>query len=399
MENKLHELIWKRYVRMPYGHVLDYADKNGDTPIPTAEECNSCIPNIMSWGVSIENGAFFTGLYLYGLCENYDKTPNPKTKEEILLLAKGLFLLSDVSKTDGFIARGVADDGVSHYPFSSEDQFGPWLLGLSRLSLCDAADEYIRREIQQRIIRAIKGILNSNWNIPTEWDGITRGSYAHSDWRGSAKLLYTAVLAKKYRVISNAEFEKLLSEHPDNGIFTRPEIVSNGFVPDMLRQTGLIQFWIDVCAQLCVKELIKLDPDRKEYYIRGLSSNGAAVVPFLRDYEKYILSEKKAISYDWHLLNSETNPWNSADEAVDEAGRQCGMFFGEISPGMGMEKQLLGQAVFGGWIAAVSGNKKIAKYAYDCLCDADKKVNWEECGYNIVFALEAAIHCCNDKSC
>ena len=61
MENKLHELIWKRYVRMPYGHVLDYADKNGDTPIPTAEECNSCIPNVMSWGVSIENGAFFTG--------------------------------------------------------------------------------------------------------------------------------------------------------------------------------------------------------------------------------------------------------------------------------------------------------------------------------------------------
>ena len=64
-----------------------------------------------------------------------------------------------------------------------------------------------------------------------------------------------------------------------------------------------------------------------------------------------------------------------------------------------MEKQLLGQAVFGGWIAAVSGNKKIAKYAYDCLCDAAKKVNWEECGYNIVFALEAAIHCCNDKPC
>ena len=393
MENKLHKLVWKRYVRMPYGHLLDYADKNGDTPFPTADECNSCIPNVMSWGVSIENGAFFTGLYLYGLCEKYDSTHNPQTKEEILLLAKGLFLLSDVSKTDGFIARGVADDGVSHYPFSSEDQFGPWLLGLSRLSVCDAADSLLRKKISEYITRAINGVRNAEWNIPTEWDGITRGSYAHGDWRGSAKLLYTAVLAKKYGVIDSAEFEKLVSEYPDNGIYTRPEIVSNGFAPDMIRQPGLIQFWIDVCAHLCVKELIKLDPVRKEYYIRGLALNGTAVLPFLRDYEKYISSEKKTISYDWRLLISQMNPWNNADEAVNEAGRQCGMFFSKISPGMGMEKQLLGQAIFGCWIAVESGNEKIAKYAYDCLCNACEKVDWECCGYNIIFAAEAAVNC------
>lgn len=392
---KLHTQLWKRYVRMPYGHLLDYADQNGHTDIPTAQECKSASPNVMGWGVCIENGAFFTGLYLYGLCEKYDKTHESETKKEILLLAKGLFLLSDVSEVDGFIARGVADDGVSHYPFSSEDQFGPWLLALTRLSACDAADELMLEEIKKRIFREIGGIRDAKWNIPTEWTGITRGTYAHSDWRGSAKLLYVAAIAKKYGIISDCEYENLASEHPDGGIYTRSEIISNGFAPDMIRQTGLIQFWIDVCAQLCVRELIKLDSVRKNDYICGLASNGTVVTPFLRDYEKYIACEKKTLSYDWRALKSHAHTWCNADEAVNEAGRQCGEFFSEISPGMGVEKRILGQSIFGCWIAIVSGNEKNARYAYNCLCDAIEKVEWEKCGYNIVFAAEAAIYCYN----
>jgi hypothetical protein len=81
----------------------------------------------------IENGAFFGGLYLYSLCEKYDFEPDAKLQNEIKILADGLLLLCDVCKCDGCIARGVADDGVSHPPFSSEDQFGPWMLGLGGL--------------------------------------------------------------------------------------------------------------------------------------------------------------------------------------------------------------------------------------------------------------------------
>ena len=66
---RLHKQVWSRFVRMPYGHLLDYADKNGQTVIPTAAECRGSVPNALAWGVSIENGGFFSGLYLYGLCE------------------------------------------------------------------------------------------------------------------------------------------------------------------------------------------------------------------------------------------------------------------------------------------------------------------------------------------
>ncbi len=47
---------------MPYGHLLDYADADGHTAIPTACELTAGLPNVLAWGTPIENGAFFGGL-------------------------------------------------------------------------------------------------------------------------------------------------------------------------------------------------------------------------------------------------------------------------------------------------------------------------------------------------
>lgn len=63
----LHKQVWERFIRMSYGHLLDYADEKGDTVIPTAEQLNKGLPNTLAWGLPIENGAFFGGLYLYSL--------------------------------------------------------------------------------------------------------------------------------------------------------------------------------------------------------------------------------------------------------------------------------------------------------------------------------------------
>lgn len=395
--NALHRLLWTRYVRMPYGHLLDYADPNGEPIYPSAEECRAGVPNVLGWGVCTENGAFFTGLYLYGLCEAYDRAPNPQTKREMELLADGLLLLCDVAEQDGCIARGVATDGASHYPFSSEDQFAPWLLGLARLCRCAASDAAQRSAIHARMIRAIGGVRRAGWQIPTEWPGVTRGSCAHGDWRGAAKLLYIAAIGRALGIICPDEFERLAAECPDGGLYARAEIVSHGFAPDMIRQTDLIQFWIDVCAQLCVRELIRLDPVRASGYARGLAANGVAATPFLRDYEAYLAAEKAPLRYDWRVLTQDMRPWRSAAEAVAEAGRQCGAFFERISPGMGQEKKLLGQSVFGCWIAAVSGDPRTAAAARECLDDAAARVDWAACGYNILFALESARNCCGDS--
>lgn len=389
----LHKQVWERFIRMPYGHLLDYADEKGDTVIPTAEQLNKGLPNTLAWGLPIENGAFFGGLYLYSLCEKYDFEPDAKLQNEIKILADGLLLLCDVCKCDGCIARGVADDGVSHPPFSSEDQFGPWMLGLWRLMHSTASDDKMRSEIKKRLIRAISGVISMGWGIPTEWKGITRGNYSKKDWRGASKLLFSAAVAREIGVLDDTEFERLANEHPKDSIYNRAEIISRGFAPDMIRSVGLIQFWIDICAQICVKELCKIDVKRAELYKKGLYINASVALEFFKDYERYMEVAGEPLSYDWRPLLCDVREWKDADEAVIEAGRQLGIFFGQMSPGMDKEKKLLGQALFACWIAVFGGDERIAKFAYECLCDAAERVDWSGCGYSFVFAAEGAIYC------
>lgn len=389
----LHKQVWGRFIRMPYGHLIDYADKNGHTVFPTGEQLQAGHPNAFAWGLPIENGAFFTGLYLYSLCEKYDFAPDETLKNEIKILANGLLILCDVCKHDGCIARGVADDGVSHPPLSSEDQAGPWLLGLWRLMHSPASDEEMRADIKKRLIRTLSGIRNAGWRVSSEWEGVTGGNFSGKDWRGTSKLVFAAAAAKELGIIDDAEFERLVNERPDGGLYNRPEILSNGFAPDMIRETVLIQFWIDICAQLCVRELCNMDVKRAEYYRKGLAANAAVTVNFFREYEKYIDAERKPLCYDWRKLLEDIHPWNNVGEAYTEALRQLNIFFHQMSPGMSNEKSMLGQAMFACWIAVVGGDKASADLAYECLADASERVNWAECGYCFAFAAESAIYC------
>ena len=388
----LHEQVWKRFIRMPYGHLLDYADESGGAIIPTAEELQAGLPNALVWCTPIENGAFFGGLYLYGLCEKYDFAPDETLKNEIKTIADGLFLLCDVCKQDGCIARGVADDGVSHPPFSSEDQFGPWMLGLWRLFRSPASDEAMRDGIKKRLVRSLGGVRKAGWKVPSEWEGVTQGSFDGKDWRGVSKLLFAAAVAREVGVVSEAEFELLAAERPSDAVYSRPEIVSHGFAPDLIRKPGA-KFWISICAQICVRELITLDAPRAEYYRAGLRANGVAVLEFLGDYEKYMEIAEKKFFYDWRLPLRDIRPWKNKEEAIAEANRHLGCFFGQEGAIMITEKKLIGEALFGCWIAVVSGDKTAADYAYKCLSDATERVDWVGCGYSWAFTAEAAIYC------
>lgn len=395
--SKLHEQVWKRFIRMPFGHVLNYADKHGNTTIPTPEEYQKNIPNPYGWTTPNSDGAFFTGLYLYGLCEKYDYAPDETLRGEIHLLAEGLFILCDIGTHDGFIARGVADDGISHYPIGSEDQFGPWMLGLWRLLHSPASDEALREKIRQRMMRSLRGIKAVGWNMPTEWDNVTLGSYAHKDWRGASKMLFTAAASRELGVIDDAEFERLVSEKPDGGLYTRPEIVSHGFGPDMLRSTGLIQFWIDVCAQICASWMIKLDPDNAAYYRAGIAVNGASVVPFLRDFDEYNRIKGTPFNMNWRELIPGIRPWTTPTEAARESSRQNGEFRRVINPALQDERGVLGQAVFGGWVGVMCGDPVTAKYAYECLCESIDAVDWDGVTMSYAFAVEAAIYCYENR--
>ncbi|MBQ9802946.1 MAG: hypothetical protein IJW51_07770 [Clostridia bacterium] len=389
----LHNLVWKRYIRMPYGHLLDAAEPNGNAHIPTADEIRANLPNVMSYSTSIADCAFFGGLYLYGLCEKYELSPTPKLKEEIALLAQGLLLLCDVAKTDGFIARGVADDGVTHYPCSSTDQVGPWVLGLWHLTHSPAADEALKAEITPRLTRTLRGLIASGWDIPTEWEGVIMGSFAKKDWRGVAKCLFLAAVARDLDLLSAADFEALVTAKPKNGIYSRAEIVSHGFAPDMIRATNLIQFWIDVCAHLATRELTHLDPARAELYRKGLAANAAATVPFLREFENYNKLEDKSFDHNWRQLIPHAEPWQTPKEAFAESYRLNHVWPEQYNPMRNVERKTLSQAFFGAWIAVTGGDEAAAVYARDCLLEAAETVEWDKVGHSYAFAVEGALAC------
>ena len=387
--NDMHSLVWKRYIRMPYGHLLDCADINGNAVIPTADECRAYIPSILAWTTPIADCAMFGGLYLYALCEKYEYEPSEELKKELLIIIKGLLQLCDISDVDGFIARGVANDGVTHYPCSSDDQTAPWVLGLWKATHSSAVDGAMCEEIRKRLRRTLGGFYLNDWKFRNEIKGTDLGSLKTKDWRHCAKFLFAAAVARECGVITNAEFSKYTTEKPDDSVFTRREILSQGFSHDMVRDKVLLQFWINVCAHICVCELASLDPDGKEFYEQGIALNVVTASNFVREFEQYKPEEFPPYDHDWRKIIPELKQYFTFEEILEE-GRRANPLYSKVCPLRSHERKTLGQALFSTWIVIKGNNKALAESAYNSLCECIEKVNWDGVGQSYAFAAESA---------
>lgn len=390
---KLHEIVWRKFIRMPYGHVLDYAPREGAAGnlYPTPEQCENDFPNPMGWWTPVENGAFFTGLYAAALTEKYRRQPDEKTKSELLTLANGLFLLQDISEVDGFIARGVGTDGKSHYKLSSEDQVGPWVYGLWRVLDSGAADEALCDGIRRRLLREVGGLEKRGFAIPTEWGEHVWGSFAGSDFRGCAKLLgcvraaYAASGDDAWRVL----YEKLSAEKPD-GIYTRREICANGLAPDMVRNNGLIQFWIFACSSEFLYALAESDTGAADAYRRGLSGSAATAVKFLEDYKKFAALPRQGFDIDWTGLSDLWRVPADPMDGMNMALEQNRVWMEKLVPERKAEHNILGNALFACLICARAPEKAVRDYAARTLSELIGAVDWEALNLSYAFVAESA---------
>ncbi len=406
-ELDLHNIVWKRYIRMPYGHLLDSAEVDGTAVIPTAEECRNYIPSILAWTTPIADGAMFGGLYLYALLKKYEIEPSDALKEQLHTLVDGLLLLCDISDVDGFIARGVADDGKTHYPCSANDQTGPWILGLYKATKSTAFNDNEKKEIEKRLSRTLKGFIANDWHFKNEWEGTALGSFKTGDYRNCAKFLFAAAVARELGIIPNEEFlkyanEKPLgfvtsdkfvsndSEIPESGLFSRREILAQGFSHDMTRASWLIQFWITVCAHLSVLELKELDQDGKDFYERGLYLNAVTANNFVREFDLYNPNEFPEFDHDWRKIVPKLNKYTAYEDILKE-GQRANALYAEICPLRLHERQTLGQALFSAWIAVTGNDKKIADSAYKNLIQCVEQVDWDKVGQCYAFVAESAI--------
>lgn len=392
----LHNIVFKRFVRKPYGQILDYSEKNiEDTPIPTPEECEAGMPNALSWWVSIENGTFFTGLYLYTLVEHYEKNPSESLLADITLLLNGMFLSQDVGKIKGFIARGVGTDGKSHYPIGSDDQTGPWLLSLFRVWRSPSFEKELKDEIANRITIVAQTLYENDMHIVTEFPGHFRGQFKHQDWRGSCKNLLTfGIMSQIHGGKWTKLYEEAQLEHPDNNIYNRLDLVSQGFAHEMVKNNGLIQMWINICGHLCLRELSIIDPTNKDKYLLGTKNNGKTAAWFLNDYKKFI--PNLPFDSDFRKLNQFHIPFDvdskdSVNVAVKSALDMCHYWEKNIVPARAQEHGPLAQSLFAIWIAITSSEEAVANKAKEALIDCiNNTVNWEELNLCYAFVAESA---------
>lgn len=134
-----------------HGIITDYRGLKGEIVLPTPEECERNIPNAKGYWTPIENGGFFTGLYLLGQCRRYRQEKSENTRTLIRRLVGGLCKLQDVATVPGFIARGVGTDGKCHYKSSSSDQFFPWVIGVDAYLDTDIPSDAERKALAKRL--------------------------------------------------------------------------------------------------------------------------------------------------------------------------------------------------------------------------------------------------------
>ena len=387
-----HDIVWRRYVRMPFGHVLDYAGKNGEAIYPTKEECDRSLPNPRSWGLPIENGAFFTGLYAYALLEKYKSEGTAKDADEIKILMNGLFLLQDVAKVDGFIARGVGEDGVSHYPMGAECQVFPWLLAMHayyKSSLC-----HDREDVKARMMKVLLALQRSSWQIPCDEEGVfyPGGWFRSKDYRSVGMLLYCVRVMYE---LSEDEaflrcFEELAEGIPEGGVFSRKEILSQGCACDMVTSFGN-QMWICTYVHLAMREMMDLDGDRREFYEKGLYHNGVVALRNVYDISKF-QNAVGGFDIDWKNLNALWEDYEkNTTKGTQIAQKQFNYWHEHNVPRRRMEHGLLGNALFSAWVAITSGDERIARRAAEVLRSEVEKIDWDEYHLSYAFVVEGAL--------
>jgi hypothetical protein len=356
----VHTDIWKRFVLPAQGLVLDYSLEGDPSLIPDAVEATEGKPNALSWWTPVENGAFFSGLYLDTMVRRFQRTRLPEDREKAAKLAKGLLLCASVGSTPGFVARGVMADGKSHYSIGSDDQTAPWFYGLWRFVSSGTANDDERRQVVSKMQEVAAALRANRWEMPCEpigglAPGQSRGGWNGSDYRSVSRLLFAMrVMAeltgeKAWR----QDYERALYEDLGGGT-TRLDVLAEGIAGEWRQHPALAQdhIYIYVVSQAMVAELLALEPraEIKKRYAESLrSSAGTCAGQTSADVARI---GSQPFRRDWRMMNSMWRPQKTPPEAAELALEQLQAW---ANRGRGIEAQVIREPFCAAWITALGG--------------------------------------------
>lgn len=355
--DRAHDEIWRRFVDTS-GIILDYTDLRGQVYKPTKQECVMNYPNALGWWSPIENGAMFNGTYIDGLLLRWEKRKNNSDRIKIKKIVNGLLLLSNLSKVEGFVGRGVADDGISHYPMGSNDQTGGWFYGLFRYWQSDIPTVEEKALIGRRIVDFSKIIIANNWKIPAEPPFNFRGSFSYLDYN-CTRLLFVCRAA--YEISKDEYWRSLyynsLSRRIGNPVTSRLEIIKEGIV---YRNNATI--WVDGISVACLRVLWEMETDStiKVIYRKGLENSAEKAVQGLKYSLEYNRYDSTEYNINWRVLNRFWSPQYNEQEASEVATRQLD-FFARNFPRWHFETFYVREPIYASWIISMSPDNEFLK--------------------------------------
>lgn len=300
--------LWENFIDK-YGIIRDFV---GETPTP--EDCALGRPNAIGWWSPIENGPFFTGLYLSAACERAQRSGKKIDREKARRLANGLLKCASVSDVAGFVTRGVGTDGKCHYPLGSVDQTIPWYLGLYSYIKSDIPTPQHRKLVMDKLHEVTASLNSLDWKLPC--DGQFKGEF-RGDLKSNNYLevtTYLFVLRMMHELFQEPvwldQYQTALFEHPRGSIEqpsgsakTRLDICADGYLSDSIvfnnSNFDKRQLWIYVKNQATLAHLIVIENNEKikKFYRTGLKKNAENALNVIGEYKKFDNNDAKTFGH------------------------------------------------------------------------------------------------------
>ena len=389
-----HAEIWRRFVTADHGTILHYTGLNGEVVLPTPEDCQASRPNGMSWSTPIEDGPFFGGLYLAALCQRWQVLKTPESAMAARRIAGGLIKLAQVSQTPGFIARGLASDGRSHYPASSEDQFFPWLYGLWHFAKSDLPTEAEKREVEALIVKHVLAVEAHQWRIPCDPPAFGyRGDFRRPKATDAARLLFIHrimhALTGQERWLTR--YRELAQEKVGKVPRSRLEWCAAGILldPPEVQESFL---WTSSMSQAALRTLWSMEdePAWKKAYELGLSATARAAMPHLARRHKYRRDDNRTFDVDWRFLNQHWQPQPDCDAAIQLARTQLPKW-AEHNPRSPWEDDCMREPLFAAWMISLSNDGGVQAETRLHVEDLLSTHDWTSL-YTSLFFIAVAVH-------
>jgi hypothetical protein len=372
--------------------ILDYTDLDGRIIRPTPQECREQKPSALSWGVPIEDGPMFNGLYLDALCNRWKRTGKEEDRAKARRLVDGLLRLASLGHTPGFIARGIASDGQTTYPMGSNDQTTPWLYGIWRYVREGLAEPAERARLVARFCEVVNVLDGNGWRMPCDGGpSPSRGDFAKPTWEGAPRLLF--VMKAMHEFTGDARWqERYLAaahEHVGTAQRSRLEICRTGMVFDPGQ--GPRHSWTGSEGVVCARALWELetDPALRSAYAEGLRSSAELAAQSLPLCRKFDVDGTEHFEHNWRVMNEAWKPQHSEAETVAVANAGLRVQH-RASPRLHLEKDYVREPCFAAWVITLCPDATLVACHREAICEVITHYRYDRLHLSQFFPVESA---------